>query len=63
VAHVLGLISYPAAEAKVVVDRWNEQFASGRDMLWSPLSRLDVEGYWRHVPRHALGANKGKPPE
>jgi hypothetical protein len=24
------------AEAKAVIDRWNEQLASGRDMLWSP---------------------------
>src|ERR1700675_4001479 len=33
----------------------NSQLALGRDMLWSPLSRLDVESYGRHVPRHALG--------
>jgi hypothetical protein len=27
------------AEAKAVVDRWNEQLAAGRDMLWSPTIR------------------------
>jgi hypothetical protein len=27
------------AEAKAIVDRWNEQLASGRDMLWSPTIR------------------------
>jgi hypothetical protein len=27
------------AEAKAVVHRWNEQLASGRDMLWSPTIR------------------------
>jgi hypothetical protein len=27
------------AEAKAVVDRWNEQLASGREMLWSPTIR------------------------
>jgi hypothetical protein len=28
---------------------------SQRKTWRSPLSRLDVEGYGRHVPRHALG--------
>jgi hypothetical protein len=27
------------AEAKGVIDRWNEQLAAGRDMLWSPRIR------------------------
>jgi hypothetical protein len=27
------------AEAKGVVDRWNEQLAAGREMLWSPTIR------------------------
>jgi hypothetical protein len=27
------------AEAKALIDRWNEQLASGRDMLWSPTIR------------------------
>src|SRR5271168_1148989 len=27
------------AEAKGVIDRWNEQLAAGRDMLWSPTIR------------------------
>jgi hypothetical protein len=27
------------AEAKAVIDRWKEQFAAGRDMLWSPTIR------------------------
>jgi hypothetical protein len=27
------------ADAKTVVDRWNEQLAAGRDMLWSPTIR------------------------
>jgi hypothetical protein len=27
------------AEARAVVDRWNEQLALGRDMLWSPTIR------------------------
>jgi hypothetical protein len=27
------------AEAKAVVDRWNEQLAAGREMLWSPTIR------------------------
>jgi hypothetical protein len=27
------------AEAKAVIDRWNEQLAAGRDMLWSPTIR------------------------
>ena len=27
------------ADAKAVVDRWNEQLAAGRDMLWSPTIR------------------------
>jgi hypothetical protein len=27
------------AEAKALVERWNEQFAAGRDMLWSPTIR------------------------
>jgi hypothetical protein len=27
------------AEAKAVVDRWNEQLAVGRDMMWSPTIR------------------------
>ena len=27
------------AEAKRVVDRWNEQLAAGREMLWSPTIR------------------------
>jgi hypothetical protein len=27
------------AEANAVVDRWNEQLAAGRDMLWSPTIR------------------------
>jgi len=27
------------AEAKGVIDRWNEQLANGRDMLWSPTIR------------------------
>ena len=27
------------AGAKAVVDRWNEQLAAGRDMLWSPTIR------------------------
>jgi hypothetical protein len=27
------------AEAKAVIDRWNEQLASGGDMLWSPTIR------------------------
>jgi hypothetical protein len=26
-------------EAKAIVDRWNEQLATGRDMLWSPTIR------------------------
>jgi hypothetical protein len=24
------------AEAKAVIDRWNEQLVASRDMLWSP---------------------------
>jgi hypothetical protein len=28
-----------SADAKAVVDRWNEQLAAGRDMLWSPTIR------------------------
>jgi len=28
-----------AREAKAVVERWNEQLAAGRDMLWSPTIR------------------------
>jgi hypothetical protein len=27
------------AEAKGVIDRWNEQLAAGREMLWSPTIR------------------------
>jgi hypothetical protein len=27
------------ADAEAVVDRWNEQLAAGRDMLWSPTIR------------------------
>jgi hypothetical protein len=27
------------AEAKAVIERWNEQLALGRDMLWSPTIR------------------------
>jgi hypothetical protein len=27
------------AEAKAVVERWNEQLAASRDMLWSPTIR------------------------
>jgi hypothetical protein len=27
------------AEAKAVIERWNEQLAAGRDMLWSPTIR------------------------
>jgi hypothetical protein len=27
------------ADSKAVVDRWNEQLAGGRDMLWSPTLR------------------------
>jgi hypothetical protein len=27
------------AQAKAVIDRWNEQLAAGRDMLWSPTIR------------------------
>ena len=27
------------ADSKAVVDRWNEQLAAGRDMLWSPTIR------------------------
>jgi hypothetical protein len=27
------------AEAKAVVERWNEQLAAGREMLWSPTIR------------------------
>ena len=30
------------ADAKAVVDRWNEQLAAGRDMLWSPTIRAAV---------------------
>jgi hypothetical protein len=26
-------------EAKGVIDRWNEQLSTGRDMLWSPTIR------------------------
>jgi hypothetical protein len=29
----------PFAEAKGVVERWNEQLAASRDMLWSPTIR------------------------
>jgi len=28
------------AEAKAVIERWNEQLAAGRDMLWSPTGPL-----------------------
>jgi hypothetical protein len=27
------------AEAKAVIERWNEQLSAGRDMLWSPTIR------------------------
>jgi hypothetical protein len=27
------------AEAKALIERWNEQLAAGRDMLWSPTIR------------------------
>src|SRR5580704_7428334 len=27
------------AEAKAVIERWNEQLAAGRDMLWAPTIR------------------------
>jgi hypothetical protein len=30
------------ADAKAVVDRWNEQLAAGRDMLWSPTIRASM---------------------
>src|SRR5262249_27560896 len=30
------------ADAKAVVDRWNEQLAAGRDMLWSPTIRAAI---------------------
>jgi hypothetical protein len=30
------------AEAKAVVERWNEQLAVGRDMLWSPTIRVTL---------------------
>jgi hypothetical protein len=32
------------ADAKAVVDRWNEQLAAGRDMLWSPTIRAALLG-------------------
>jgi hypothetical protein len=28
-----------SAEAKTVIQRWNDQLALGRDMLWSPTIR------------------------
>jgi hypothetical protein len=39
------------AEAKAVVERWNEQLAASRDMLWSPTIRaaLIAEMPWLDV--------------
>jgi hypothetical protein len=43
-------------EARALVDRWNEQLAAGRDMLWSPTIRaaLLAEMPWtHHIPARA----------
>jgi hypothetical protein len=49
------------AEAKGVVERWNEQLASGPDMLWSPTIpaalRTATLGRW---PPFAALASRGR---
>jgi hypothetical protein len=32
------------AEAKAVIERWNEQLSASRDMLWSPTIRAALQG-------------------
>ena len=48
------------ADAKAVVDRWNEQLAAGRDMLWSPTIRaaLLAGTPWLDVFCPGCGASK-----
>jgi hypothetical protein len=48
------------AEAKAVVDRWNEQLAAGRDMLWSPTIRatLIADMPWLDVHCPGCGTNR-----
>jgi hypothetical protein len=48
------------AEAEVVIQRWNEQLALGRDMLWSPTIRaaLLAGTPWLDVFCPGCGTNK-----
>jgi hypothetical protein len=48
------------ADAKTVVDRWNEQLAAGRDMLWSPTIRAAMLAGtpWLDVFCPACGTSK-----
>jgi hypothetical protein len=48
------------AEAKAVIDRWNEQLAAGRDMLWSPTIRaaLIAETPWLDVHCPGCGTSR-----
>jgi hypothetical protein len=57
-------------EAKAVVERWNEQLAASRDMLWSPTIRaaLIAGTPWLDVfcpgcgTSRAINLRKGRPP-
>ena len=50
------------AEAEAVIQRWNEQLALGREMLWSPMAALLASTPWsraidlRTVDRHPLAS-------
>ena len=48
------------ADSKAVVDRWNEQLAAGRDMLWSPTIRAAMLAGtpWLDVFCPACGTSK-----
>jgi hypothetical protein len=58
------------AEAKGVIERWNEQLAASRDMLWSPTIRaaLIAGTPWLDVfcpgcgTSRAIDLSKGRPP-
>ena len=48
------------AEAKAVIERWNEQLSAGRDMLWSPTIRaaLLAEMPWLDVFCSGCGTSR-----
>jgi hypothetical protein len=52
------------AEAAAVIQRWNEQLAVGRDMLWSPTIRAAMLA-WQRAPRlrgHGCGRHLHQKP-